>query len=157
MFQPSLDVGCPKNGHGPPCPPSLTLVTTMPRDAAGTALPPKRPRGPIMTDLIELLRLSGPVVLSRLGIMIMGLSDAIVVGDFSARQLGFHAMAWAPTSVFVTATVGLLVGVQVMTARAMGSVGNRAPRRRRSACSQAYASAVSTTWRCHPGSERPSK
>lgn len=93
----------------------------MPRDAAGTALPPKRPRGPILTDLIELLRLAGPVVLSRLGIMVMGLTDAIVVGHFSAQQLGFHAMAWAPTSVFVTATVGLLVGVQVMTARAIGA------------------------------------
>ena len=93
----------------------------MPRDAAEAVLPPKRPRGPIMTDLIELLRLSGPVVLSRLGIMVMGLTDAIVVGHFSARQLGFHAMAWAPSSVFVTATVGLLVGVQVMTARAIGA------------------------------------
>lgn len=93
----------------------------MPRDAAGTALPSERPRGSIMTDLLELLRLAGPVVLSRLGIMVMGLTDAIVVGHFSARQLGFHAMAWAPTSVFVTATVGLLVGVQVMTARAIGA------------------------------------
>lgn len=93
----------------------------MPRDAAAAALPPERPRGPIRTDLIELLRLAGPVVLSRLGIMVMGLTDAIVVGHFSARQLGFHAMAWAPTSVFVTATVGLLVGVQVMTARAIGA------------------------------------
>ena len=93
----------------------------MPRDAAGAALPAKRPRGPIMTDLIELLRLAGPVVLSRLGIMVMGLTDAIVVGHFSARQLGFHAMAWAPSSVFVTANVGLLVGVQVMTARAIGA------------------------------------
>ena len=93
----------------------------MPRDAAGAALPAKRPRGPIMTDLIELLRLAGPVVLSRLGIMVMGLTDAVVVGHFSARQLGFHAMAWAPSSVFVTANVGLLVGVQVMTARAIGA------------------------------------
>lgn len=93
----------------------------MPRDAAGTALPPKRPRGPIMTDLIELLRLAGPVILSRLGIMVMGLTDAIVVGHFSAQQLGFHAMAWAPSSIFVTMNVGLLVGVQVMTARAIGA------------------------------------
>lgn len=93
----------------------------MPRDAAGTALPRKQPRGPILTDLIELLRLAGPVVLSRLGIMVMGLTDAIVVGHFSAQQLGFHAMAWAPSSVFVTANVGLLVGVQVMTARAIGA------------------------------------
>lgn len=93
----------------------------MPRDAAGTALPPKRPRGPIMTDLIELLRLAGPVILSRLGIMVMGLTDAIVVGHFSAQQLGFHAMAWAPSSIFVTMNVGLLVGIQVMTARAIGA------------------------------------
>ncbi|WP_297510185.1 MATE family efflux transporter [uncultured Caulobacter sp.] len=93
----------------------------MPRDAAEAMLPPKRSRGPIMTDLLELLRLAGPVVLSRLGIMVMGLTDAIVVGHFSARQLGFHAMAWAPTSVAVTATVGLLVGIQVMTARAIGA------------------------------------
>ena len=88
----------------------------MPRDAATPA-----PRSAWMSDLIELMRLSGPVVLSRLGIMVMGLTDAIVVGRFSAEQLGFHAMAWAPSSVFVTMTVGLLVGVQVMTSRAMGA------------------------------------
>mgnify|MGYP002775229156 CR=1 FL=1 len=93
----------------------------MPRDAAGTALPPERPRGPILTDLIELLRLAGPVVLSRLGIMVMGLTDAIVVGHYSAQQLGFHAMAWAPSSIFITMNVGLLVGVQVRTARASGA------------------------------------
>lgn len=88
----------------------------MPRDAAASA-----PRGAVLSDLIELMRLSGPVVLSRLGIMVMGLTDAIVVGRFSAEQLGFHAMAWAPSSVFVTMTVGLLVGAQVMTSRAIGA------------------------------------
>ncbi|ENZ81696.1 MULTISPECIES: MATE family efflux transporter [Caulobacter] len=93
----------------------------MPRDAAGAALSSRRPRGPITTDLIELLRLAGPVVLSRLGIMVMGLTDAIVVGHYSARQLGFHAMAWAPSSVLITMSIGLLVGVQVMTARAIGA------------------------------------
>ncbi|WP_419317532.1 MATE family efflux transporter [Caulobacter sp. ErkDOM-E] len=88
----------------------------MPRPAAAPA-----PRGALISDLIELMRLSGPVVLSRLGIMVMGLTDAIVVGRFSAEQLGFHAMAWAPSSIFVTMTVGLLVGAQVMTSRAIGA------------------------------------
>jgi MATE family multidrug resistance protein len=93
----------------------------MSRSAAAPAPRPGKPHGVIVSDLIELLRLAGPVVLSRLGIMVMGLTDAIVVGHFSATQLGFHAMAWAPTSVFVTMTVGLLVGVQVMASRATGA------------------------------------
>jgi MATE family multidrug resistance protein len=75
---------------------------------------------PVRTDLAQLLKLSGPVVMSRLGIMTMGLTDAVVVGRFSARELGYHALGWAPTSVILTALVGLLIGVQVMTARAIG-------------------------------------
>jgi MATE family multidrug resistance protein len=75
---------------------------------------------PLRQELAELLGLAGPVVASRLGVMVMGLTDALVVGRYSAEQLGFHALAWAPTSVAVTMAIGLLTGVQVMTARAMG-------------------------------------
>src|ERR1700761_3853991 len=75
---------------------------------------------PVRTELAELLKLSGPVVISRLGIMAMGLSDAIVVGRYSATQLGYHALGWAPSSVVVTMDIGLLTGVRVMTARAIG-------------------------------------
>ena len=75
---------------------------------------------PVRAELAQLLKLSGPVVLSRLGIMAMGLSDAIVVGRYSATQLGYHALAWAPTAVVVTMAIGLLTGIQVMTARAIG-------------------------------------
>jgi MATE family multidrug resistance protein len=74
----------------------------------------------VRRELAELLKLSGPVVLARLGIMMMGLTDALVVGRFSATQLGYHALAWAPTSVVVTMAIGLLAGVQVMTARRIG-------------------------------------
>lgn len=69
----------------------------------------------------ELLQLAWPVVISRLGIMVMGLTDAIVVGRHSAEQLAFHALGWAPTSVMLTTAVGLLMGVQVMTARLVGA------------------------------------
>lgn len=74
----------------------------------------------VRADLETLLTLSGPVVLSRLGIMAMGLTDAVVVGRYSATELGYHALGWAPTSVVLTAVVGLLTGIQVMTARAIG-------------------------------------
>lgn len=90
-------------------------------DPAQAALPSGgREIDVVRTETAELWKLSWPVVLSRLGIMVMGLSDAIVVGRFSATQLGYHALAWAPTSVVVTMAVGLLTGVQVMTARRIG-------------------------------------
>src|SRR5258705_11182035 len=93
----------------------------MDRPAAqASPLPGGRP-SPVRSELAKLLKLSWPVVISRLGIMAMGLSDAIVVGRYSATQLGYHALAWAPTSVIVTMAIGLLTGVQVMTARAIGA------------------------------------
>ncbi len=70
--------------------------------------------------LLDLLTLAGPVAGARLGIMAMGVTDSIVVGRFSATQLGYHALGWAPTAVLLTASVGLLNGVQVMTSRAVG-------------------------------------
>ena len=68
----------------------------------------------------ELTGLAWPVILARLGIMTMGLTDALVIANWSAKELGYHALAWAPHSVMVTTAVGLMLGVQVMTARALG-------------------------------------
>ena len=73
----------------------------------------------------DLLALAWPVILARIGIMTMGLTDAIVVGNFSSLELAYHSLAWTPTAVIVTTAVGLLMGVQVMTARLIGE-GRRA-------------------------------
>ena len=70
--------------------------------------------------LKDLLHLAWPVVLARIGIMTMGLTDAIVVGNYASRELAFHSLAWAPHSIIVVTAVGLLFGVQVMTARKLG-------------------------------------
>lgn len=73
-----------------------------------------------LLTLVRLVRLSWPVVLSRLGIMVMGLTDAIVVGQISATELSYHSLGWAPTSVLLTTAVGLLMGTQVVTAQHIG-------------------------------------
>ena len=82
----------------------------------------RRDRAPglIRSELAELVRLAAPVIGSRLGAMTMGLTDAIVVGRYSAVQLSYHALGWAPSSVAVTSAMALLTGVQVMTARRLG-------------------------------------
>lgn len=92
----------------------------MDREAAQASPLAAGRSSPVRADLDQLLKLSGPVVLSRLGIMTMGLTDAVVVGRYSAKELGYHALAWAPTSVVLTMAIGLFTGVQVMTARRIG-------------------------------------
>ena len=92
----------------------------MDRLAAQTASVAGSRPDPVRNELGQLLKLAGPVVLARLGIMTMGLTDAIIVGRYSATELGYHALGWAPTNVIITMVVGLLAGVQVMTARAVG-------------------------------------
>ena len=71
-------------------------------------------------SLRALLTLAAPVVLARLGIMTMGLVDTVVVGRHSATELGYLALAWAPTGVVLTTAIGLLVGIQVLTSQAIG-------------------------------------
>jgi MATE family multidrug resistance protein len=71
-------------------------------------------------DLIALLRLTGPVAAARLGVMAMGLTDALVVGRYSAAQLGYQALGWTLPAVAMVGAMGFLSGVPVMTARYLG-------------------------------------
>src|SRR5437879_679872 len=75
---------------------------------------------PWRRDLNALLRLTGPVAAARLGVMAMGLTDALVVGRYSAVQLGYQALAWTLPAVAMVGAMGSLSGVQVMTARYHG-------------------------------------
>jgi MATE family multidrug resistance protein len=68
----------------------------------------------------DLLRLAGPVALARLGIIGMAIADVVVVGQLAPRELPHQALGWAPTAVFLVAAIGLLQGVQVLAARALG-------------------------------------
>lgn len=68
----------------------------------------------------DTLRLAGPVALARLGIIAMALVDVIMVGQLAAAELPHQALGWAPTAVFLVAAIGLLQGVQVLAARALG-------------------------------------
>jgi MATE family multidrug resistance protein len=51
----------------------------------------------------------------------MGLCDAVVVGRLAPQELPHQALGWAPTSVTLVTSIGLLTGVQVLGARAFGA------------------------------------
>jgi MATE family multidrug resistance protein len=79
-------------------------------------------RLPAMQMLLgKLFRLAWPVTLARLGIMSMGVTDAIMVGQLAPNELPHQALGWAPTAVWLVTAVGMLAGVQVLAARAIGS------------------------------------
>lgn len=67
-----------------------------------------------------ILRIAGPTALARLGIIGMALVDVVVVGQLAPDELPHQALGWAPTAVFLVAAIGLLQGVQVLAARALG-------------------------------------
>jgi MATE family multidrug resistance protein len=71
--------------------------------------------------LANLLRLAWPVALARLGIMGMSVVDVMVVGQFVPSQLPHQALGWAPIGVLLVTGIGLLTGVQVLAARAIGA------------------------------------
>lgn len=75
---------------------------------------------PPRSVLSRLLALSWPVALGRLGVMGMGVADTVMVGQFAPKELAYQALGWAPTSVMLVGGIGLLAGVQVLTARAVG-------------------------------------
>lgn len=92
----------------------------MSGEAAAAASLARSPPHPIRDDLSRLGRLAGPVVVSRLCVMAMGLTDTVVVGRHSAVELGYMALGWAGTSAILGSAMGLLSGVQVMASRATG-------------------------------------
>lgn len=77
-------------------------------------------RRSLSTIVRALARLSAPVAVARLGIMGMGIADTIVVGHLAPAELPALALGWAPTGVLLVTGIGLLMGVQVLAARAVG-------------------------------------
>ena len=69
----------------------------------------------------NILRLAGPVVVARSGMMILALADTIMVGRYSAQELAYQSIGLAPIMAIMVAGFGLIQGTQVMTAFNMGA------------------------------------
>ena len=72
------------------------------------------------TDIVDLLRLSVPIAISRMAWMLMGVTDAIVLGQFTPDELPFVLNSWLPIGVSLGFALGILLGVQVLTSELMG-------------------------------------
>ena len=52
--------------------------------------------------------------------MLMGLTDAIVLGQYAPEELAYVLSAWLPIGVSLGFGIGILLGVQVLTSRLLG-------------------------------------
>lgn len=77
------------------------------------------------SEIADLLRLSGPIAISRASVMSMALTDAIVLGQYAPGELSFVLNSWLPMGVSLGFGMGILLGVQVLTSELMG-VGDEA-------------------------------
>ena len=77
--------------------------------------------GPPQGGLLKrLLLLAGPVAGSNVLVMSMGLVDSIIVGRHSPLELAELALAWSLNGTAMVGIIGLLTGVQVLSARRFG-------------------------------------
>ena len=72
-------------------------------------------------DALDLARLATPVALSRMSFMLMGLTDAVVLARHAPGQLPYVLNAFLPVGVAMGFGLGLVVGVQVITAELTGA------------------------------------
>ena len=60
-----------------------------------------------------------------MAMMLMGLTDAIVLGQYAPEELAYVLSAWLPIGVSLGFGIGILLGVQVLTALARHRPGGR--------------------------------
>jgi multidrug resistance protein, MATE family len=72
-------------------------------------------------EMLDLTRLAVPVAISRASFMLMSLTDAVLLGRYAPGELPFVLNGWLPIGVMFGFGMGLMIGVQVLTAELNGS------------------------------------
>jgi MATE family multidrug resistance protein len=72
------------------------------------------------SDIADLMRLSVPIAISRMAVMLMGVTDAIVLGQYAPGELAYVLNAWLPMGISLGLGLGILLGVQVLTSELLG-------------------------------------
>ena len=72
-------------------------------------------------DMLDLTRLAVPVAISRASFMLMSLTDAVLLGRYAPGELPYVQNGWLPIGVLFGFGMGLMIGVQVLTAELNGA------------------------------------
>ncbi|MEM1035580.1 MAG: MATE family efflux transporter [Pseudomonadota bacterium] len=72
------------------------------------------------SQIVDLLRLSVPIAVTRSAWMLMGITDAVVLGRMAPEELPYVLNSWLPMGIALGFGMGILLGVQVLTSELMG-------------------------------------
>lgn len=82
----------------------------------------RRPRpGLLSAELLRLLRLAGPIIVSQLGQVGMNVADTIMVGPLGAESLAAAGLGSAIHFLGIVCCVGILVGLSPLVSQAFGA------------------------------------
>jgi len=68
----------------------------------------------------RLIRLAAPIAAGRSGVVAFGVVDTVMVGQLAPHQLAWQALGWTLIGPITIGGIALLLGVQVLAARAIG-------------------------------------
>ena len=90
--------------------------------AAPTPASPTRTssRPDIRAEIGETLKLAGPAIIARAGMLFMSIADTVMVGQYDTAELAYLGLAWSLSTVLLVANIGLLMGTLVKTSQAFG-------------------------------------
>ena len=61
-------------------------------------------------DIKTLLNLAWPVVISRVGILTLGITDTVMVGRYASEHLAYLGIGMVPSNIYILIMIGLLMG-----------------------------------------------
>jgi MATE family multidrug resistance protein len=77
-------------------------------------------RPPLRQEVIETLRLAGPAIVARAGMLLMSIADTVMVGHYATTDLAYLGIAWSLSTTLLIANIGFLMGTLVKTSHAFG-------------------------------------
>ena len=78
-------------------------------------------RPPIRQEVAETVRLAGPAIVARAGMLLMSIADTVMVGRYATAELAYLGLAWSLSTTMLVANIGLLMGTLVKTSHAFGA------------------------------------
>lgn len=77
-------------------------------------------KGRISRHTSELVRLAGPIVISRSGFLFLALADTVMTGRYNTSELAYLSIGMGVVMPLLITAIGMIMGTLVLTANAFG-------------------------------------